>query len=108
MTSVQKTLQRLESRFYPKASAGQTITFQFVITDDKSYALSIRNGELDITEEAHANPDVTLTLDSQTFAQMISGELDGMTAFTAGKLHTSGNMILAPKLRELFPLELAS
>ena len=74
MTSAQQTLKNLESRFHPKASAGQTIVFQFDITDENLYVLSVKNSELEMYQGLHESPDLTLTLDSDTLTQLISGK----------------------------------
>ena len=50
------------------------------------------------------NPNVTLIMDSETLKGITSGETDGMQAFMAGKLRAEGDMMLAMKLGELFPV----
>jgi len=46
---------------------------------------------------------VTLVMDGDTLAGIVSGETDGMQAFMGGKLRAEGDMMLAMKLSELFP-----
>ena len=118
MTSVKEALQSFTNRFSPQAATGQTITFQFEITDDQPHSFCIHDSDLKVTKGFltkelltkelltkgfHAEPDLTLTLDSKTFAQLVDGKLDGITAFSSGKLLTTGNIVLAGKLKELFP-----
>ena len=44
-------------------------------------------------------PDLTLKLSEETFLQLVSGELEPMSALMAGQLKVSGNMALATKLQ---------
>ncbi len=43
-------------------------------------------------------------MDTATLAAVMSGETDGMQAFMEGKLRAEGEMMLALKLGELFPV----
>lgn len=103
MVLAQKTLDTVKGRFDPKAAAGQNLVFQFQFTDDQPYFLEVAEGQCLLTEGLHPDSSVCLTMDSQTFDQLISGHLDGFTAFSSGQLQVEGNITLAPKLRELFP-----
>ena len=46
--------------------------------------------------------DATLVCSAETFAKMMSGEIDGMRAFVMGALKIEGDMGLAGKLSNLF------
>ena len=48
MATVQETLENIKGRFDESAAAGQTLTFQFDITDDKTYYAAIEDGALEI------------------------------------------------------------
>jgi len=81
--------------------------FLFQITKDGKLA-----GEflLDFTEKplkvAVGPPakkaDVTIKVDDDSFEKMSTGKLNGMQAFSSGKMKISGNMMLAQKLGDLF------
>ncbi|XP_022685780.1 hydroxysteroid dehydrogenase-like protein 2 isoform X2 [Varroa jacobsoni] len=47
------------------------------------------------------NPDVTLTMDKETFMKMFSGTLNPTNAFMAGKLSLKGDLPVAMKLNRL-------
>ncbi|KEI70581.1 SCP2 sterol-binding domain-containing protein [Endozoicomonas elysicola] len=102
MATVQEVLENIKGRFDESAAAGQTLTFQFDLTDDKAYYAAIEDGVLEIAEGTKDDAHVTLIMDSETFVGLMSGELDGMQAFMTGKLRTEGNMMLASKLGEFF------
>ena len=42
-------------------------------------------------------------MEDQDLADLLSGELDGMTAFMTGKLQLDGDMMFAQQLGALFP-----
>jgi len=47
------------------------------------------------------NPDVTLTMEKDTFIQLFSGKLNPTSAFMAGKLSLKGDLPVAMKLDRL-------
>jgi len=105
MTSVAEAVQAMKAKFNPAAAAGLDLVFGFNITDeDKQYALIVKDGTCDLQEGENPDANVTLVMDSETLKGIVSGETDGMQAFMGGKLRTEGDMMLAMKLSELFPV----
>ena len=105
MTSVADAVKAMQAKFNPAAAAGLDLVFGFNITDeDKHYALIVKDGTCDIQEGEIADANCTLVLDSATLKDIVSGETDGMQAFMGGKLRAEGDMMLAMKLSELFPV----
>ncbi|EGH71351.1 SCP2 sterol-binding domain-containing protein [Pseudomonas syringae] len=105
MTSVADAVQTMKDKFNPAAAVGLDVVFGFNIVDeDKQYALIVKDGTCELQEGNNPNASVTLLMDSQTLKGIVSGETDGMQAFMGGKLRTEGNMMLAMKLSELFPV----
>ncbi|MNN88285.1 SCP-2 sterol transfer family protein [compost metagenome] len=64
----------------------------------------MKDGACDLQQGDSASPNVTLIMDSETLKGITSGETDGMQAFMGGKLRAEGDMMLALKLSELFPV----
>ena len=104
MTTVAEIIDTMKSRFNPAAATGLDIIFQFDISDGDTYHLIVKDSACDICEGAHDDPSVTLIMDSSTLVSVMTGETDGMAAFMMGSIRAEGNMMLAPKLNELFPL----
>ena len=102
MVLAQKTLDTVKSRFSPEAAAGHNIVFQFQFNDDQPYFMEVAEGQCILKEGVHPESSISMTMNSQTFDQLISGQLDGFEAFSSGQLHVEGNITLAPKLRGLF------
>jgi putative sterol carrier protein len=63
--------------------------------------VAIADGKAVVSEGTYASPDITITMASNDFADMIGGKLDGMTAFMGGKLKVKGDMMLAMQLQSL-------
>ena len=105
MTSVADAVQTMKAKFNPSAAAGLDLVFGFNITDeDKQYALIVKDGTCELEEGENPDANVTLVMDSETLKGIVSGETDGMQAFMGGKLRAEGDMMLAMKLSELFPV----
>jgi putative sterol carrier protein len=50
------------------------------------------------------NPNMTMTADSQEYKDVITGKMNGMTAFMQGKLKLAGDLNLAMKLPNYFKM----
>ena len=105
MTSVADAVQTMKAKFNPAAAAGLDLVFGFNITDeDKHYSLTVKDSTCELQEGENPDANVTLVMDSETLKGIVSGETDGMQAFMGGKLRAEGDMMLAMKLSELFPV----
>ncbi|XKH61581.1 SCP2 sterol-binding domain-containing protein [Halomonas sediminis] len=99
------TLEKLQARFNPQAATNMDEVFQFHFTDADSHYLVVKDGTLDINEGEHEDPSVSLRLSTDTLKGIMSGDVNGMTAFMTGKLKATGNVMLATQLTQLFPSE---
>ncbi|NAS64195.1 SCP-2 family sterol carrier protein, partial [Pseudomonas syringae pv. actinidiae] len=66
--------------------------------------LIVKDSTCELQEGENPDANVTLVMDSETLKGIVSGETDGMQAFMGGKLRAEGDMMLAMKLSELFPV----
>jgi len=103
MSTVADIIKTMQSKFNASAAAGLDLVFQFNI-DGENYALAIKDGTCDVQKGDNPNANVTLIMDSETLEGITSGETDGMQAFMGGKLRAEGDMMLAMKLSQLFPV----
>jgi len=102
--SVADIVKDMQSKFNAGAAAGLDLVFQFNIEDGENHYLVVKNGTCDVQKGDATDPNVTLIMNSDTLKGITSGETDGMQAFMAGKLRAEGDMMLAMKLSELFPV----
>jgi putative sterol carrier protein len=87
----------------PAKLTGINAVFQFDISgaDPGIYSVAIADGKAVVSEGTSASPNITITMASGDFAEMIEGKLDGITAFMGGKLKVKGDMMLAMQLQSL-------
>ncbi len=87
----------------PGKLGGIKAVFQFEITgkDPGSFSVSVGEGTAEVSEGTAVSPNVTITMDSNDFVDMVEGRLDGMAAFMGGKLKVTGDMMLAMQLQNL-------
>jgi putative sterol carrier protein len=87
----------------PAKLAGMKAVFQFDISgaDPGIYSVAIADGKAAVSEGTSASSNITITMASNDFADMVEGKLDGVTAFMGGKLKVKGDMMLAMQLQSL-------
>ena len=92
--------------FNPAAAGSMNKTLQWNITGEEAgvYALKIANGTCELIKGGVEKPDMTLTVADKDWLGIATGQLNAMTAFTGGKLKIAGDMMLAMKLQQLFPV----
>ncbi len=104
MSDVNALLDDMQKRFNPNVADDMDVVFQYDIADNGSWQIVIQNGACQITEGEQSEPNVTLSMDKDTLASVLNGETDGMQAFMSGSIQATGDIILATRLADLFPL----
>jgi putative sterol carrier protein len=91
--------------FLPAKAAGQSAVIQYDVTaagKTHTYQLKIADGKCAVSPGAGGPARVTLTLGLPDFLRLISGKLNGMQAFMAGKLKLQGDMMFAQVMQGWF------
>ncbi len=104
MTTVADISKNMQSKFNASAAAGLDLVFGFKIEDGEDFFLTVKDGTCDLTTGTSPDANVTLIMNTETLSGIVSGDTDGMQAFMGGKLRAEGDMMLAMKLGELFPV----
>lgn len=104
MASTADMFNNIESQFNADAASGLDVVFQFNIDDSETYHLIVKDSQCKLVSGEHQDPSVTLIMDEDTLKEIVSGDLNGMQAFMAGRLRTEGDMMLATRLSDLFSL----
>lgn len=104
MSEAKAVFESMVGRFDADEADDMEAVFQFDLDDAGSYHLSILDGKCDMGEGEHDDPTVTLSMDIDTLKDVMSGELDGMAAFMQGKIRADGDIMLATKLTQIFPM----
>lgn len=104
MSDLNKVFDEMKSRFNSAAAAGMDVVFQYQIDDGEPYHVTIADDSCVVAQGEHDEPSVTLSMDTQTLQEVISGETDGMQAFMTGRIRADGDIMLATRLTALFPV----
>jgi putative sterol carrier protein len=97
--------EEMAKRFLPGKAAGKTAVIQYDITlpeGIQTYQVVVADGTCATGPGAGKEASVTLALSAPDFLRLISGKLNGMTAFMSGKLKLKGDMMLAQTMQGWF------
>ena len=93
-------------RFLVPEKAGTTkATIQFDISGENGgkWWVKIQDGKAETGKgDAPENANLTLVAEGGDFVKIMTGQMDGMSAFMSRKLQVKGDMGLAVKLQTLF------
>jgi 3-hydroxybutyryl-CoA dehydratase len=105
-TDVKDVFTTMPGVFSPNAAQGMDAVFQFEITGEGggNWSVIIKDGACEIQEGTHESPTVTLTMSGETWLGMVNKQINGMQAFMGGQLKASGDIMLAQRIEQLFPL----
>lgn len=79
-----------------------TVQFHFTGEQASDWFVRIHEGACTSTQGVVQTPNVTMTVDSDVFIDLLTGRLEPMAAFMRGKLQMRGDVALAMKLPVLF------
>ena len=101
--AVREFFAGLEQRIDRSKVQGLNAVYQFHITGEGGGDWHIRfvDGEPQVVEGQADDPSITLTAAVETWSGIVSGEINGQTAFLTGKLKIQGDMTLAMKLQSI-------
>ncbi|MBW1797876.1 MAG: SCP2 sterol-binding domain-containing protein [Deltaproteobacteria bacterium] len=105
-TDVKEVFGKMPEVFNPGAAQGMDSVFQYEITGEGggNWSVIIKDGACQIQEGTHDSPSVTLTMSAETWLGIVNKETNGMQAFMSGQLKASGDIMLAQRIEQLFPL----
>jgi len=94
------------SRFRPDKASGTNATIQYDVSGDGggTWNAVIKDGTCAVNPGAATSPNLTLTMSSQDWLDMLAGKQSGQMLFMSGKLKVKGDMGLAMKLGSMFSM----
>lgn len=104
MSDLKSIFEEMKNRFNSSAAAGLDVVFQYQIDDGEPYHVTVVDDSCVIAQGEHDEPSVTLSMDTETLQEVVSGETDGMQAFMTGRIRADGDIMLATRLTALFPV----
>ena len=93
--------------FIPEKAKGQGAVIQYDVgtADGKhSYQLKVDGGTCTVSKGSPESARVTLALAAPDFLRLVTGKLNGQTAFFQGKLKLSGDMMFAQTMQSWFKM----
>lgn len=104
MPTVKETFDLMSSKFKAANAAGVNKTIQYEISGEGggTWHAVIKDGTCSVSSGPASAADLTVTMASPDWLDMIGGKLNGQMAFMSGKLKLKGDMGLAMKLGSLF------
>lgn len=105
--TVAESFETMVTLFNPAAAGNMNKTLQWNVTgeDAGKYALKVADGKCELITGGVEKPDITFTVADKDWLAIAEGKLDAMSAFTTGKLKLAGDMMLAMKIQQLFPIK---
>ena len=100
----QEIFDQMSANVNADAAKGLNSTIQFNLSGDNGgqWHVAIKDGKADVAAGTAPSPNMTLSMTSQDYVDMVMGKLNGQMAFMSGKLKISGDMGLAMKMQNLF------
>jgi putative sterol carrier protein len=105
--ALDKVFQGMVEAFLPAKAGGQSAVIQYDVNapDGKhSYQFKVADGKCSVSKGAPDSARVTLTLAAPDFLRLVSGKLNGQTAFFQGKLKLAGDMMFAQTMQSWFKM----
>ena len=102
--AVAQIMAQMHTAFVAEEAEDLQATFQFCILDDDDFYITIDNSNCVTNLGNHEDPEITMSMDSDTLKEIVSGELDGMAAFMGGRLQAEGDVMLGTRLSQLFKM----
>lgn len=104
--TIAESFETMVTLFNPNAAAGLNKTFQWNVSGDEAgvYALKVENGTVELVKGGVEKPDVTFNVSDKDWLAIAEGKLDPMNAFMSGRVKLTGDMMLAMRVQNLFPV----
>ena len=100
----QEIFNEMPKNLNADAAKGMNSVIQFNLSGDNGgqWYTTIKDGKAEVAQGTAPAPNMTLSMSSSDYVDMIMGKLNGQMAFMSGKLKISGDMGLAMKMQNLF------
>ncbi|MEL7024491.1 MAG: SCP2 sterol-binding domain-containing protein [Pseudomonadota bacterium] len=97
---IKDLFSRLPQALDSDAAAGVDAVIQFNTSEPRF--VHIQDGAATVTSGTSEDAKVAITMSDDDLVALMSGSLDGMTAFMTGKLKVHGDLMFAQRISQLF------
>ena len=103
-TDVKGIFARMPEAFNAAAAAGKDVVFQFSISGPGGgdWVVAVKDGACKVEAGKAEKPTTTIRMADDDFLQLIAGKLDGMQAYSSGKLKVEGDIMKSQLIGKLF------
>jgi 3-hydroxy-3-methylglutaryl CoA synthase/NAD(P)-dependent dehydrogenase (short-subunit alcohol dehydrogenase family)/putative sterol carrier protein len=101
---VKGVFAKMPEAFRAEKAAGVNVVFQFSIAGPGGgdWVVSVKEGTCQVEAGKAEKPTTTIKMSDADFLQLIEGKLDGMQAYTSGKLKVEGDLMKSQLIGKLF------
>lgn len=96
--SLQEVTDQVKEKAKEQGPLGKTVKFQF----EEGLLHLDGSGDSNVISNDDKDADATVKVSLEDFSNLLSGDLNPMTAFMSGKIKVDGDMGVAMKLQKLF------
>jgi putative sterol carrier protein len=102
--SVEAFFNEVQGKIDPNKIQGMNAIYQFSISGDGGgeWFVKLADGKGEVGQGTAENPNITISAASDVWLDIVSGKMNGQTAFLTGKIKIQGDMSLAMKLQSVF------
>jgi 3-hydroxy-3-methylglutaryl CoA synthase/NAD(P)-dependent dehydrogenase (short-subunit alcohol dehydrogenase family)/putative sterol carrier protein len=95
---------KMPEAFNAAAAAGKDVVFQFSISGagGGDWVVAVKDGSCKVEAGKAEKPTTTIKMADGDFLQLIAGKLDGMQAYSSGKLKVEGDIMKSQLIAKLF------
>lgn len=104
--SIEKLMGLMPKAFLPDKAQGVDAVIQYNLSGDQGgdWVITIRDGKCSVEKGTAPTPKLTLAAEGKDYLDVVTGKVNPMSAFSAGKLKLKGDLGLAMKLMNFFKL----
>jgi putative sterol carrier protein len=101
---VKDVFARMPEAFRPEKAAGVDVLFQFAIAGPGGgeWTVAVKDGACKVEAGKAEKPTTTIRMADADFLALIAGRLDGMQAYSSGKLKVEGDIMKSQLIGKLF------
>lgn len=104
MTTAAQVFEAMPSRLDAAKADGINVIIGWDLSGDEATqkTIKIASGSMTVEDGIDADANATISMDSDDFVAMTTGELNPMMAFMGGKVKVDGDMSSVMKIQSLF------
>ena len=103
-SDVREAFTAMLAGFDPEEAEGLEVVYQINITGagGGQWYLIVKDEEYEMAEGVHSSPNLTMTMAPETCLKWMNKEASGAKLFMSGEIQSEGNVMLAPKIDDMF------